>query len=288
MSARVSWSSLVSRWRARTVALAAALVTTTAFSIVFAGPAHAAPPAYTALGDSFSSGVGTRSYYNDGTSCKRSPYAYPVLDANRMGLALTFAACSGAKVPDVLNKQLASLNTGTAYVTVSVGGNDAGFASVITKCAYPWPWTCWGEIDAANNYIRNTLPGSLDNLYNRIRALAPNARVVVVGYPRLFNESDCQQLARISPGEQAALNDTADLLATVTAGRAAAHGFRFVDPRAAFENHQICDYATGEWINGLSDPIIESYHPNRTGQASGYAVLVEAALRATTSAVSPV
>lgn len=268
------------------VTLAAALVTTVGFSIVFAGPASAAPPAYTALGDSYSSGVGTRTYYSDGTSCKRSPYAYPVLDASRMALALTFAACSGARVADVLNKQLGSLNAGTAYVTVSVGGNDAGFSSVITKCAYPWPWTCWGDIDNANYYIRNTLPGSLDTLYSRMRALAPNARIVVVGYPRLFNESDCQQLARISPGEQAALNDTADLLATVTAGRAAAHGFPFVDPRAAFENHQICDYATGEWINGLSDPIEESYHPNRSGQASGYSVLVEASLRATTAAVT--
>jgi lysophospholipase L1-like esterase len=262
----------------RVPTLAAAFAIGILITLGLANPAYAAPPAYTALGDSYSSGVGTRQYYDDGTSCQRSPYAYPVLDAARIGAALTFAACSGARVPDVLNTQLGSLSPGTAYITVSIGGNDAGFASVITRCALPWPYTCWTQISNANAYIRNTLPASLDNLYNRIRAQAPNARVVVVGYPRLFNESDCQSLARISPGEQAALNDTADLLADITAGRAAAHNFGFADPRSAFTGHAVCDSV--EWVNGLSNPTSESYHPNRTGHASGYAPLVGDALLA--------
>lgn len=267
------------RARLPLAAAAAAAAVLAVLATGFATPAWAAAPGYTALGDSFSSGVGTRTYYSDGTSCQRSPYAYPVLDAARIGATLTFAACSGARVTDVLNQQLRSLTSATTYVTVSVGGNDAGFADVISKCALPWPWTCWGDIDAANAYIRNTLPGSLNTLYTRIRSLAPNARVVVVGYPRLFNESDCQQLARISPGEQAAMNDTADLLASVIGARAAAHGFRFVDPRVAFDGHNICDAV--EWINGLSNPVSESYHPNRAGHV-GYANLVEPALRTLT------
>ncbi|WP_020579485.1 SGNH/GDSL hydrolase family protein [Actinopolymorpha alba] len=239
-------------------------------------PAGAATPTYTALGDSYSSGVGTRSYYSDGTNCKRSPYAYPVLDAARLSARLTFAACSGAKVADVRNGQLGSLNSATTYVTVSVGGNDTGWSSVLLKCAQPWPTTCWGEIDAANSFIRNTLPGRLDGLYSAIRAAAPNARVVVVGYPRLFNGRECNLAARISPGEQSALNASADLLVTTIAGRAAAHGFRFVDARGPFTGHAVCD--TVEWLNGLSNPISESYHPNRSGQ-TGYANLVESALR---------
>jgi lysophospholipase L1-like esterase len=243
-------------------------------SVLVAGPAYAAP-AYTALGDSYSSGVGTRSYYDDGTSCQRSPYAYPVLDAARLGAALTFAACSGAKVPDVHN-QLGSLNKSTRYVTVSVGGNDAGFAPVIIKCAQPWPTTCWGAIDNSRAFIQNTLPGLLDGLYSEIRNAAPNARVVVVGYPRLFNGEECNLAARISPGEQAELNATADLLATTIGDRAAAHGFAFADARDAYAGHSVCDDV--EWINGLSDPIGESYHPNRGGQV-GYANLVEPALR---------
>lgn len=239
--------------------------------------AYAAAPPYTALGDSYSSGVGTRTYLQDGTSCQRSSYAYPVLDAQRLGAALTFAACSGARVADVQNTQLGSLNSGTRYVTVSAGGNDAGFSSVITQCAKPWPYTCWGDIGNANNIIRNTLPARLDGLYAAIRGRAPAAQVAVVGYPRLFNSQECNLASRISPGEQVELNNTANLLATTIAGRATAHGFRFVDVRTAFTGHAICDAV--EWINGLSNPVSESYHPNRTGQSAGYAPLVEAALR---------
>jgi lysophospholipase L1-like esterase len=257
--------------------LAVPLLTALGVVLATALPAHAAAPTYTALGDSYSSGTGTREYYSDGTSCQRSPHAFPVLDAARLGATLTFAACAGAKVPNVLNGQLASLNATTRYVTVSVGGNDIGWSSVIVQCAKPWPYTCWAEIDNAKNQIRNTLPGQLDQLYARIRALAPNARVVVVGYPRLFNGRECNAIARISPGEQAELNAAADLLATTTRDRAAARGFGFVDARGPFSGHAVCD--TVEWINGTSNPLGESYHPNRPGHV-GYAGVVETALRA--------
>jgi lysophospholipase L1-like esterase len=246
-------------------------------------PAHAAP-SYVALGDSYSSGLGTRSYDDDGSGCKRSPYAYPVIDASRLGASLTFAACSGAKVADVRNGQLGGLRSTTRYVTVSVGGNDAGFASVLLQCAQPWPVTCWGAIDNAKAVIRSTLPSRLDGLYAAIRRAAPNARVVVVGYPRLFNGEQCNLAARISPGEQAELNATADLLAQTTKARAAARGFAFVDARTAFTGHSVC--ADVEWINGLSNPISESYHPNRSGQA-GYANLVEPVLRGSATAPVP-
>jgi lysophospholipase L1-like esterase len=255
----------------------AAVVTVCATAL----PAQAETPTYTALGDSYASGTGTREYYSDSGSCQRSPKAYPVLDAARLGAALTFAACAGAKVSNVLNGQLGSLNAHTDYVTLSVGGNDIGWASVITQCAKPWPYTCWSQIDAAESQIRTTLPGQLDKLYHRIRELAPNARVVVIGYPRLFNGEECNAIARISPGEQAELNGAADLLATTTRARAAAHGFGFVDARAPFTSHAVCDDV--EWLNGTSLPIGESYHPNQKGHV-GFAGVVEPALRSTTAA----
>ena len=254
---------------------------TATLALTGAPTAQAAAAPYTALGDSYSSGVGTRTYYSDSGSCYRSPRAYPVLVAQQLGAPLTFAACSGARVPDVLN-QLGSLNATTGYVTVSVGGNDAGFADVITRCALPWPWTCTTQINNASNFIRNTLPGLLDNLYTQIRNRAPDAAVAVVGYPRLFNGEECNVGARISRAEQSSLNATADLLATTTGARAAAHGFTFVDVRSAFTGHAVCDDT--EWVNGLSNPVLESYHPNAAGQASGYTPLVRGRLAAVPAA----
>lgn len=228
-------------------------------------PALAHGAGYVAMGDSYSSGVGTREYYSSSGSCQRSPHAYPVKAAARIGLPLNFVACSGAKTDQVLASQVGALNSGTSRVTISVGGNDAGFSNVITSCARPWPYTCWGDIDNAQNYIRNTLPGRLDAVYAQIDSRAPSAVVAVVGYPRVFNGRDtCNAGSRISAGEQTRLNDTANLLASTTGARATAWGFSYVDPIPAFVGHAVCD--SSAWINGLSSPVSESYHPNRAGQ----------------------
>jgi lysophospholipase L1-like esterase len=267
MRASAKDAARVARRASITVALVALAVA------ALAGAASAAT--YTALGDSYSSGVGTRSFYNDGTECKRSPLAYPAKVAADRKLTLTFAACSGAKTSDVLSKQLASLNSSTAYVTISIGGNDAGFSNVITECALPWPFTCWGGIEKAETYMRNTLPGLLDNVYTQIHSKAPNAEVIVVGYPRLFKGVECNGLSRISSGEQSSLNEAANIMAGVISARASAHGFKFVDPRTAFSSHEIC--SSSEWLNGLSNPVSESYHPNVSGQQE-YTTEVEAKL----------
>jgi len=255
------------------VALAAPLVP----ALTLQSAAHAAAPAYVALGDSYSSGVGTRSYIDDGTECQRSTFAYPSLIAAQRGYALDFRACSGATIPDVTNTQLGALSAATNYVTISVGGNDAGFADVLTECATPW-WAgdCDGAIDQAQAYINNQLPGALANLYASIGSLAPNAKVVVVGYPRIFMGEDCNAATWFSPEEEARLNETADLLDNRTSAQASAHGFSFANPTGAFTGHAVCD--DPEWINGLSNPISESYHPNRDGHASGYAPTVSPVL----------
>jgi lysophospholipase L1-like esterase len=256
--------------------LAAGLLTaaaTVAGLVLGTGSAQAAAADYVALGDSYASGVGTRSYIPDSGSCQRSTFAYPYIDAGRIGANLNFQACSGARVADVSNNQLGPLNSGIELVTVQVGGNDAGFSSVITECAKPsWLGNCNGAIDNAQNIINNTLPGRLDGLYNSIRSRATAARVTVVGYPRLFNGTDCNAGTFFSGAEMTRLNATADLLNSKISARAGAHGFAFVNPTSAFIGHSVC--GNPEWINGLSNPVSESYHPNRTGQ-SAYANLVD-------------
>ncbi|GAB3645246.1 SGNH/GDSL hydrolase family protein [Glycomyces tarimensis] len=223
---------------------------------------------YVALGDSYASGLGTRAYLDDGSGCSRSEYAYPSLLAGDLGADFTFAACSGAKTGDLIAEQLGSLSSGTDLVTVTIGGNDTGWSSVIQQCAYPYPLTCDGQIDAAERYIQSELPGRLRAAYDAIVRAAPNAEVIVLGYPRLFNGEECNAITRISPAEQARLNSAADLLAAAIGSVAGDYGFRYVDVRGRFDGHSVCDDA--EWLNGISWPIAESYHPNRDGQNAGY------------------
>jgi lysophospholipase L1-like esterase len=240
--------------------------------LVSPGIAHAAAPNYVALGDSYASGVGTRTYITSSGSCQRSTKAYPYIDATRLGANLTFVACSGARVADVTANQLSAVTSAANLVTVQVGGNDAGFSSVITECAKPsWLGDCTGAINNAQAIINNTLPGRLNGLYGSIRSRAASARVVVVGYPRLFNGTDCNAGTWFSPTEMTRLNQTADLLNSKIAASASAAGFTFVNPTNLFIGHAVC--GNPEWINGLSNPVSESYHPNVTGQAN-YANLV--------------
>jgi lysophospholipase L1-like esterase len=266
--------------RRRTAAALCALILCT---LGAGAQAQAAGSSYVALGDSYSSGTGTRSYLSDGTSCQRSVYAFPSLLAASNGYTLNFRACSGATVADVSALQLGALSTDTAYVTLTVGGNDAGFAGVLTTCAQPaWASNCNGAIDRAQRIITGQLPARLNSLYAAIRSRAPQATVVVAGYPRVFNGEDCNALTWFSPAEETRLNATADLLNARISTAASAAGFRFAGPTSAFVGHAVCDDV--EWLNGLVTPVEESYHPNRSGHASGYAPVVGSRLTGSTAA----
>jgi lysophospholipase L1-like esterase len=243
-----------------------------------AGAAEAVAVRYVALGDSYSSGTGTREYYDSG--CQKSVYSYPYLVRNAH-TAWTFvhAACGGAKTGDVINTQSAQLTSGTNWVTYTIGGNDAGFSSVITECAQPW-WSsnCNAAIDQAQAYITNTLPGRLDLVNNKIKSRSPTAKVIVLSYPRLFMGEDCNAGTWFSPEEMTRLNTTANMLRDKLRAAATRAGANFVfkDAIPPFVGHAVCD--SPEWVNGLSNPIGESYHPNRAGHSSGYTPLVRAVL----------
>ena len=271
----------------RTLTCVAVTTAVTAATLLAAGPATAAPSRYVALGDSYSSGTGTGTYLADGTSCLRSVHAYPSLVASSKGYALDFRACSGATTADVSALQLGAVDGTAAYVSLTVGGNDAGFAAVLTECAKPaWASNCTGAVDKAVSTIDTVLPARLRSLYSAVRSRAPQARVVVAGYPRVFDGEDCNALTWFSPTEQARLNATADRLNSRISAAAQAVGVRYSSPTAAFVGHAVCDEP--EWVNGLSSPVVESYHPNRLGQSAGYAPLVGSVLTgsAVTAAVT--
>src|SRR5437868_12519350 len=84
--------------------------------------ATASATKYVALGDSYSSGTGTRTFYE--ATCQRSIYAYPYLLHNaHPEWTFVNATCSGAKTGDLINTQAASLTADTNWVTYTIGGN---------------------------------------------------------------------------------------------------------------------------------------------------------------------
>ncbi|MXM63535.1 lipase [Streptomyces sp. HUCO-GS316] len=228
----------------------------------------AATGGYVALGDSYSSGLGAGSYIGSSGDCKRSTKAYPYLwAAAHSPSSFAFTACSGARTGDVLSGQLGPLNSATAFVSISIGGNDAGFSDVMTTCVLQSNSSCLSRIATAKAYVDSTLPGKLDSVYSAIRAKAPSARVVVLGYPRFYKlGTTCVGL---SETKRKAINDAADYLDTAIAKRAANHGYAYGDVRTTFTGHEICSGSS--WLHSLNWLNIgESYHPTAGGQSGGY------------------
>ena len=243
-----------------------------AFGAAFAAAARGA--AYAALGDSYSSGVGTGSYTLD-SACKRSVYAYPYLyTQTHAGTALTFAACSGAKTSDLLSTQIQAVTTATTLVTMTIGGNDIGFANLIYQCTLS---DCSAALDRTRANLETTLGGALNQVYNTVKSRAAfGATIVVLGYPRVFSSSGCLGTFGISSTERTKANQLSDALDQVTAAHAAAAGVTYKSSIGAFVGHAVC--SSSPWLNGLNlFNTTESYHPNRNGNSAGYLPLVTAA-----------
>jgi lysophospholipase L1-like esterase len=223
---------------------------------------------YVALGDSYSSGVGAGSYTGESGSCQRSTNAYPALwAAAKAPASYVSVACSGAKTADVINSQLSALSSSTTLVSITIGGNDAGFANIMTTCALYGTNECVAAVQAAEDWARANLTGVLNNVYNGISSRAPRARVVVLDYPVFYQlGTPCVGL---SPQSHAKIDEGINLLDDITRGEAQRHRFVFADVRNVFIGHQLC--SGDKWLHALNFANISiSYHPMATGHSGGY------------------
>ncbi|MBO4210539.1 SGNH/GDSL hydrolase family protein [Micromonospora echinofusca] len=256
--------------RTRLVSLALSLTAALGATLALAVPAQAAATDhYVALGDSYSSGVGAGSYTSESGSCQRSTNAYPALyAANIRPASYRSVACSGATTATVINSQLSALSSTTTLVSISVGGNDVGFANIMTTCVLYGTTECVAAVDAAMVKARNQLPGLLANVYTGIRSKAPNARVVVLGYPVFYQlNTVCVGLSDTS---RAKINEGINLVDDITRSAAVAKGFKFADVRSIFVGHQLCSYGE-KWLHALNYLNLGiSYHPTAAGQSGGY------------------
>ncbi|MEZ0067747.1 lysophospholipase L1-like esterase [Streptacidiphilus sp. MAP12-20] len=252
----------------RLIATAFATAALAAGALAVAPGAQASSGGYVALGDSYSSGVGSGSYISSSGSCYRSTLAYPYLwQQAHAPSSFGFVACSGATTTDVLNNQISALSSGTTEVSITIGGNDAGFSPTMQTCVLQGTSACLSAVATAENYINTQLASRLDAVYSAIRSHAPNAHVVVLDYPHLYEVPGSCWFG-ISDTSRTAINGAADDLATVTAKEVAKYGYSFGDVRDAFSGHEIC--SGDSWLHSTTWPIYESYHPTSSGQSGGY------------------
>jgi len=251
------------------------LMALAAFVTLGAGPAAAGNSGtvqYVALGDSYAAGQGGGEYLND---CLESPNGYPYLLDSKMRIDLRAnAACTGASTSEVISTQLSKLNKDTELVTLTVGAADLDLSGVLAACTVvpPDPVGCQNAINIALGQLA-VLGGSLSELYTLVDNAAPNALIVVTGYPYLIE---------IVPGDPtAAIKDQINDAITILNGtiqravEAQPDGVKilYVDVTAEFAGHGI----------GSEEPFINSdgddaYHPNAAGYRA-YAKAIFAAIR---------
>lgn len=275
--------------RRRRPAFAAGLATIVMALGFAAVPAQAAPPPqadYVALGDSYSAGTGAGAFSPTSTCVQtNSGYVDIVGNTGRVNF-LAKEACHGALLADengispipTVVEQIASSRaelSAAEFVSITAGANDVDFSSVFLTCANP-TLDCNTAIADAQGKLSRLAP-KLIVTYQALRMAAPTAKIVVLGYPRLFDATVGVQ--GIDPAVLVALNSATDTLNSVIAFAASNSGVgpQFVDMTARFAGHEA--NSTDPWIllNGdFTDP--RNLHPNMAGHSMGYAsALMEAA-----------
>ncbi|GAB3517287.1 SGNH/GDSL hydrolase family protein [Arthrobacter monumenti] len=250
--------------------LAAASVMTAGFVAgAVAAPASAHPKEtidYVALGDSYSAGIGAGVPQ---APCGVSDLGFAsLLDGKKAVDLMENASCGGAVTTDI-PAQAAALTEDTDLVTITVGGNDLKYSTVVGICLglIPVPAgqpDCDGSLMQAELLAEGPLTQSLKSTFAVIAAQAPHAHVVVMGYPHLFSPKFDRLGADAAAAEK--MNDATTVLNDVLESAADNADFQYVDVTKEFRNHGIG--APDPWIHGVfADAAL---HPTAEGYKKGY------------------
>src|SRR6185437_1003930 len=221
------------------------------------------------------------------------------LVASALQAPLVDAACGGAGVLYMTSAQPTNLGTNPpqlnalasddSVVMLTLSGDDIGFGATLDTCMelsvtglFGSPcerhFTSGGTDQLAARVTAET--EKITTVLATIRARAPRARILVVGYPDLFPQrGGCWPVVPITNGDVAYLRSTELLLNAMLASDAMAAGATFVDTYTPTIGHDICQSASVKDVEGLvPTSLAYPFHPNARGQAV-MAAAVLAALR---------
>ncbi|WP_245663526.1 SGNH/GDSL hydrolase family protein [Nocardia inohanensis] len=244
------------------------------------------PIEYVNLGDSFSAGVGLLPIQaGSPLYCRRSTRNFAHVIAERRGYRLIDVSCGSATTEDLYRPQLPgvapqldAVTATTRLITLTLGGNNnAVFADSVAKCGLAFALEPTRDSPCRDSYgdyfeaaiTARTYPALIQALEG-IHAKAPQAQVIIAGYPWLVpQQGTCFPEMPIAAGDysyfrgiQATLNDTVRRAAQ-------ASGTTYVDMSAASEGHDACQPADRRY----AEPLIFAnqfmpLHPNAAGETA--------------------
>lgn len=248
---------------------------------------------YVALGDSYTSGPLISTVRSDPSGCARSTNNYPAFLAEWLEVrSYRDVSCSGAATPDVAAPQellfggtsappqRRALSSETDLVTVGLGGNDFDIFSRLSNCGEPLAaeaaQTCALDPaaltrDAAK--VEDRLVGALRIVARR----APQAEIVVVGYPQVLPERGTCPTLGVEASEAEAARQVSRRLNASQRAAARRTGATWVDLTEVSIGHDACAgkdaWTTGsEFVPGQPAPL----HPRIEGMRGAAAAVFHA------------
>lgn len=247
---------------------------------------------YLAMGDSFASGEGDMDddWYEAGTNtadnkCHLSKRSYPYLISDVMRSSdFHSVACSGAKQIHLLNviqqnkadkiswvpgwqpQQEYLENIAPAYITLSVGGNDVGFAAKLSECVLtgwqgkiPIPDTCkYADNEEARSQVAKEIAlqyKELKNTYSQIiDKTDKKTKLYVVGYPQFVQGvgGNCANNVSLNDQERLFIKYGVEYMNKVIKAAATDAGATYLDIEDVLNGTNLCSSAKDKTVNGIT------------------------------------
>jgi GDSL-like lipase/acylhydrolase family protein len=243
-----------------------------------------------ALGDSFAAGnlipaspSGTpagclRSSHDYGADAAALLHVSSFIDATCTGASTTSMTAPESVVAGTNPPQFSVLAPDDSVVTLTIGGDDIGYLGILETCAKLSLTDLFGDpceqhytsggtdqlvaaINAAAPKVAAVLAG--------IHARAPDARVLLVGYPDILPTTGdgCWPEVPFAFGDVPYLRGIEIDLNQMLARAAAANGATFVDTYQATIGHDACQSASVKDVEGLvPTSVAYPFHPNQRGE----------------------
>lgn len=246
-------------------------------------PALVKPVRYAALGDSAAAAPLVPDAAEP-PGCFKSTNDYPAVLARRIAAArFVDVSCSGATAADITDRaqqtsgggvppQIDAIAADTDLITITIGGNDIGLASSASRCrrsslAQP---PCFDDFaatgaDRFSSAIREQIP-TWEAMVDAIRAKAPHARIVLVGYGIYIRPGGCFGQQPINPRDadyfQAKVGEIDDVQRTLAAKK----NVEFFDTRPVSTGHDMCAAPDDRYFEGFElAHLAAPLHPNAMG-----------------------
>jgi len=237
------------------------------------GPEPDSDNYYVALGDSFTAVAGTGPF-TDPAFCRRGTQDYPQLVATELHLTPFADVSCGGAAPENLTQaqvvtgkgtnqpQLGAISPGTKVVTLGMGLNESlngtPISYVLTQLCLPKNVNDAGcqaylaASDADWKKVIDAVGARLTESLRQIRERAPQARILVVGYPRLLpDHGGCAKQVPLPPGALTRIRTTLKLIDQKYRSVSAKANVEYVDMYAASRGHDVC--SADPWVNGYRD-----------------------------------